>query len=126
MNRGTYSPVDPPGLRLGGDELGEVLQTFFQSEMPHPWPAFALPAAPPSRRQQLRRWFTSTRLALAASIALLLIGSLAIPMADRGAEQPELNNTSASTKNSPYRVRESLLQEGDNPTEYRIEIIPRN
>jgi hypothetical protein len=76
---GQSSPVNSAGARGNGPELDEVLQNFFQSELPHPWPAFVEPA--PTVRLPLRRWFTSNRLALAASIALLLLGSLAFPTA---------------------------------------------
>jgi hypothetical protein len=56
--------------------LDDLLTSFFRSEMPQPWPSFAEPAsgslvATHSRSRSLFR----SRLALAASVTLLLIGS---------------------------------------------------
>lgn len=60
------------------DELDEMLRGYFQAEMPHPWPQAACGVAQPRLRPercQASTWWNS-RLALAASIALLLLGSL--------------------------------------------------
>ena len=103
MNLGEQStPVNPAGVRGSGPELEEVLQTFFHSELPHPWPAFVAPA-PTVRLPLRRRLFTSNRLALAASIALLLLGSLALPTAlqprSSGPDPVGPSPTVADTKN---------------------------
>lgn len=56
-------------------ELDVLLRNYFRSEMPDPWPAFQAPAiarfSPPARRWAPVR----SKLALAASIGLLMIGS---------------------------------------------------
>ena len=53
-----------------------LLSSFFKKEVPHPWPAAQLPA---EGRVSARFWFGSTRrLALVASVALLLLGYLAL------------------------------------------------
>jgi hypothetical protein len=74
-------PNPPPP----GDDLDVLLGSFFKGEMPAHWPAFVLPEpaqtlplesqAGAARRQPLRRMFLS-RLALAASVGLLLVGGL--------------------------------------------------
>lgn len=72
----------PPPPRKPSDDLESLLRSFFRSQMPYPWPAPRLysfrphqaASATPSRRPLIRsRW------ALAASIGLLLIGSLLLP-----------------------------------------------
>ena len=71
--------------------MDALLTSFFRAEMPDPWPALKLPARkvtpPPS-------WFgrSRSRLALAASIALLAIASWWL--AGRAPEfTPEMTNT---------------------------------
>lgn len=71
------------------DELDQTLRAFYRSEMPHPWPALQLPVVsetplslPHARRQRRPLW--NSRFALAASIALLLLGSLLLSGAFRG------------------------------------------
>lgn len=70
----------PQGPRSSGarpDDLDELLHAFFQAEMPDPWPALEPPAMrvrPPDRWRS--RW--RSRFALAASVALLLTGSLVL------------------------------------------------
>jgi hypothetical protein len=75
------SLVEPP-LPKPGDDLDGLLRAFFRSRMPHPWPALRLPRfrmasapRPPSSGRSLIR----SRYALAASVALLLFGSLLLP-----------------------------------------------
>ena len=72
------SSVQPSsaGPREGGhlpDDLEGLLRAFFRAEMPDPWPTLPAPAAAP-RRGPLGR----SRLALAASVAFLLIGQLSL------------------------------------------------
>jgi len=65
-----------------GDDLDGLLRAFFRSQMPDPWPAPPVPRSasvvtmrPASSRHPLMR----SRFALAASVALLLLGSLFLP-----------------------------------------------
>ncbi len=82
----------PPPPRKPSDDLDFLLRAFFRSQMPDPWPGLRLPSfrpnpatpATPSRRPLIRsRW------ALAASVALLLAGSLLLPSRFTQALKPE-------------------------------------
>lgn len=59
-------------------EMDDVLHDYFQAEMPHPWPAFQMPK--PARAKQSESLWSryAGRVALAASIALLVAGYLAV------------------------------------------------
>jgi hypothetical protein len=79
MNR-TVPPPSRPG------DLDAWLSAFFRSEMPDPWPSFQPPAerkAPPTLpapRKAPGRWpLFRSRLALAASVGLLVLSGLALP-----------------------------------------------
>jgi hypothetical protein len=64
--------------REPSDHLDDLLRTYFQAEMPHPWPQFQAPQSP-RRAGNPRlplRWAGRSRAALAASVALLLFGCL--------------------------------------------------
>src|SRR5438094_7738564 len=78
MTSPMYYPVPPD------DALDAQLGEFFRKEMPNPWPPFRQPALVqtipfhPVRRPA--RWLAfRSRLALAASVALLLIGGMLLP-----------------------------------------------
>jgi hypothetical protein len=72
--------VDPSPLKPG--DLDGLLRMFFRRQMPQPWPA---PPTPHSRAMPARRSASSrqplirSRWALAASVGLLLLGSLLLP-----------------------------------------------
>ena len=63
-----------------GDNVDGLLRAFFQAEMPHPWPSLEAPAPQPgvlpARATSARSGLFRSRLALAASIAVLIGGSL--------------------------------------------------
>jgi hypothetical protein len=68
--------------RSSEDELDGVLRAFYQAELPSPWPSLEAPAMrndilpmrPPVRRFPMLR----SRLALAACVAFLVAGPLAL------------------------------------------------
>jgi hypothetical protein len=67
-------PPTPPD-----DDLDGRLRAFYRAEMPDPWPSWQAPASRvtlPARPTSRRKGFWGSRLALAASVALLLGGSL--------------------------------------------------
>jgi hypothetical protein len=68
--------------RSSEDELDGLLRAFYQAELPHPWPSPEVPALRNDvlpLRSPLRRFpMLRSRLALAASVALLVAGPLAL------------------------------------------------
>jgi len=75
--------IEPPtvgahGSTRSGDDLDGLLRAFFRAEMPHPWPELDAPAftSVPSTRLAFWRRIKRSHLALAASVALLIGGSL--------------------------------------------------
>jgi hypothetical protein len=65
-----------PGLPP--EEVDTLLRSFFRAEMPDPWPVLKAPVEEPFRqeRQPASRWTAlRSRAALAASVALLVLGS---------------------------------------------------
>jgi hypothetical protein len=72
--------VDPPLKPL--DDLDGLLRAFFRAQMPHPWPAPRVPrfrTAPATPPTPSRPPLNRSRWALAASVGLLLLGSLVLP-----------------------------------------------
>jgi hypothetical protein len=71
MNLVPTRPVPP------GDDLDGLLRAFYRKEMPARWPA---PPVPPAHKLPFRRppprGLLRSRLALVASVALLVLGSL--------------------------------------------------
>ena len=57
------------------NDVDRLLTSYFQSEMPNPWPAWQPEAQTPPRRA---RWLSLTRFAVAASLAGLLAAYLAL------------------------------------------------
>lgn len=70
----------PPSDLNRPNSVDELLRGFFRKAMPRPWPAFRAPEPPslPSRPRvsSWSRW--RSPLALAATVALLLLGYLAL------------------------------------------------
>jgi len=66
------NPGQPP------EQLDALLRSFFRAEMPDPWPVLKAPAEEPFRAEHrpAPRWTAfRSRMALAASITLLVLGS---------------------------------------------------
>jgi hypothetical protein len=103
--------VQPPSLRPG-DDLDGLLRAFFRSQIPHPWPALRTPrmrassaARPASSRGSLIR----SRYALAASVTLLLLGSLFLP--GRLTRNLEPSNVPSGTPISSDDVRQKMKKD---------------
>src|SRR5947209_8685706 len=63
------------------NNLDRLLAAFLRAEVPEPWPVLKVPAhpAPTPLPVKSRRWpRLNSRLALAATVALCLVGSLAL------------------------------------------------
>jgi hypothetical protein len=70
--------IDRNPREFHNSELDVLLRNFFRAEMPDPWPTLKAPveATLPPARPMPRRWtFIRSKLALAASVALLMAGS---------------------------------------------------
>jgi hypothetical protein len=83
MTQSTRPPVFPRFAAPPPDEVDGLLRRFFRAQMPSPWPkapvASEYKTTSPSRRLAVVRFFRPTiRLAVAAAVALLVIGYLAL------------------------------------------------
>jgi hypothetical protein len=140
--------LSPPSVsRDGGpppDDVDRILRAFFKAEMPDPWPSaeappprrlLPFPAARPSKRWPLMR----SRLALAASVALLVTGLLFLAGAFQGrpvspvepvipmgtAEHPEFNGALKPPTPHDLKIDESLIQTPDGTTiRVRVDELP--
>ena len=82
-----------------------LLHNYFQSEMPHAWPAFKMPK-PMRMKQPASSWSRySGRLALAACVAILLAGYLTLggffPQQQTPTGLVPLHNISMKEKGTP-------------------------
>ncbi len=79
-----HRPRTPDAPRRYPDDLDRLLRAFFRSEMPDPWPAPPVVSETPRARfaeRPRRRFFQSSRMALAAAVAFFLVGYLALSWA---------------------------------------------
>lgn len=152
------SPKEVPlTLRHAGlppDDIDGLLRAFFRAELPDPWPVLKSPAAdenPVAVRKTGRTWsMMRSRLALAASIGLLLIGCWFLSGLGVGRPAPEVGPIPEGTakrfllsKEEPeqiididdvkYKLREKVEQPvkpvGQNvkpvgPPTHRYEMVP--
>jgi len=86
--------LDSPWRGSPGDDLDGLLRSYFQSEMPEPWPALELPTEEtilplPSKTRSPRWKSFRSRLALAASVAFLLAGAWLIGGSLKPNAQPD-------------------------------------
>jgi len=145
------SLLSPPPVPRGGaqppDDVDDLLRAFFKAQMPKSWPA---PDVPASRRaaslpvaRPVKGWpLMRSRLAVAASVALLVGGSLLLAEAFQGRPNgpagPTITNGKAEALNpdgtpkaptSPeihlpakIKINESLIQE-PNGTTIKVDVI---
>jgi hypothetical protein len=122
--------LDPPTLDAGrrglpGDEIDGHLSAFFRAEMPSPWPGAPVPDETPVilRPTPVRQSFFRSRMALAASVALLIAGAwlLGDSFKDAPDNRPDASGFSDSTANTrdrtddgmPVRVNKRLIPTKD-------------
>ncbi len=114
------------------DDLDGLLRAYFQAEMPDPWPSFEAPAPRngvlPFRRPKPSR-FTQwrSRLALAASVLLLIGSALFVFSGPRNTDNPnppKVNQTTADTEPLPKDLKEGIGVD-KNGSHYEIEIIEK-
>jgi hypothetical protein len=106
------------------DDLEAILRAYFRAEVPDPWPAPPLTraAARDARPGPAGRGPGRSRLALAASVALLVAGSLAISSRTPTHETPASPPRMSPGEATRIRLTETLVQPKDSPTEWRIEV----
>jgi hypothetical protein len=108
----------PPSTRndaeqASEDELDSLLQTFYRSELPNPWPALTAPRERntilPFRPAKPRFTMSRTRWALAACVAFLVAGTLIVsPFLGGGnietvkSTEPAALDASATTQPEPH------------------------
>jgi len=106
------------------DDVESLLRAYFRAEMTDPWPAppLALVAQPEPSSLPTLLASNRSRLALAASVALLVAGTLIVsgrtPISDKPVDLPGMLPGEATH----YRVIETLVQPKDKPTELRIQV----
>jgi hypothetical protein len=72
-------PVYPRNNGRPPDDLDTVLRAFLRAQMPDPWPAMPAPSPKPAKHSVPAWWpRLSSRFSLAATVALCLVGSLAL------------------------------------------------
>jgi hypothetical protein len=95
MSLSTQPPVSP------GEDLDGLLRAFYQAQLPHPWPDCKVPAAGGAPSARLRRSaLLRSRLALAASVALLFTGSFLLPRQAPQQTGPEVEIRSPTATNT--------------------------
>ncbi len=72
------SVLEPPPLQPG-DDLDRLLRRYLRSQLPHPWPPPPSTVTSCQRQQANGRNLMRSRWALAASVALLVVGSWLLP-----------------------------------------------
>jgi hypothetical protein len=147
MMRPPSKPANPEGGRPAGDELDGLLRAYFRAEMPDPWPAAPVPeranerlvlTLPPAREEAAPRHSSlfRSRLALALSVALLILGALLLggrftlePTGDL--DGANLRPSSAarleyggSRPGNGVKIESWLEQPPDGPTDLKIFVEP--
>jgi hypothetical protein len=124
MNLVPTRPVPP------GDDLDGLLRAFYRKEMPTRWPA---PPVPPAHRLPFRRptprGLLRSRLALVASVALLVLGSLFVSGKVAPDQPTDLNplpamgpGSATKPKLPPEKIKTSLSLEQDPVGETQIKV----
>lgn len=74
----TFNPRSSlPSPGGSAEEIDRLLGAYFQKEMPHPWPKASLTGPTVQLANAESRWSSSrSRMALAASVALLVAGAM--------------------------------------------------
>lgn len=145
------SLLSPPPIQRGGpqppDDVDKILRAFFRRQMPDPWPSLEAPVlrrvVPVPAAKAARRWpLLRSRLALAASVALLAAGLLFRGEAFQGRPNPAgtdlpigpgsasrdngvrgvIDPTPAPEAPSKLKINESLIQEPGGTT-IKVEVI---
>ena len=94
------------------DSVDHLLARFFRSAMPDPWPRFGPVEAP--ERQTKARGPTWSRLALAASVGMLMVTQFWLAHSFKAPESPGLSSTGAlEAKDQRPRRRHAVSPASD-------------
>jgi hypothetical protein len=110
-------PVQPD------DDLDGLLRAFFRAEMPDPWPSLEAPPTLPAAF--LHRPLVRSKVALAASVALLVTGSWLLPGSvpdDTVLEVPHGQGTAARETLGEVKTSLSLEQKKNEPTVIKVDV----
>jgi hypothetical protein len=100
-------PIEAASRERSSDDLDALLHDYFHAQMPQPWPEWQ----PPPTVLPARRWWSS-RFALAATVAFLLFGSLALSAAFRASNPDPTNLPSRiSAQGDPLHLLKELPPE---------------
>jgi hypothetical protein len=108
--------IDPS--QTTGDELDGLLRAYFQRQMPQPWPAAPVPQEESliyHRPQASGRALARSRWALAASIGLLVVGSLVLPARFTRDTRPNIDvgaTPGSAQRYAPWREQTPRNQTG--------------
>ena len=104
-------------------DVDGVLRSFFRAEMPNPWPEVQVPTLAPVVRRRFNWMHAGSRLALAASILLMVFGYIALagkfpteanPSNDINPVAPEIGDNPLKRVITP-RGRDATMQERQLP-----------
>lgn len=113
----------PPPLKPS-DELDALLRAYFEREMPKPWPSprVSLDRVVPLRRPTTnRRSLNRSRWTLAASVALLLLGSLLLPSRFTPDAKPEPVLDAPGTADRPILPKRHESKPNESKPEVPVE-----
>src|SRR5579884_277089 len=99
------SVLEPRPLQPG-DDLDRLLRTFLRSQLPHPWPPPPVTSTVASRQRRPGdgRNLMRSRWTLAASVALLLVGSWLLPSRFTPDAKPESGPSGPMISDNPRDV----------------------
>lgn len=110
----------PNGVRH--HDVDQLLRTFFRREMPDPWPQAKVPPQP-VQRPWLR--ILGPRLAVAAAIALILVGYLALGSFFEPKNRPALNLNPGGDIGSRPSLKKPALPHGSEPTPLQPDVTSK-
>ncbi len=116
------SPPLSTGERSSPDDFDALLRAYFVAEVPDPWPA--PPRVGEARLEVVRasagRGLLRSRLALAASVAVLLTGTLVLPWRTPAGDRPGDHPTLSPGEARRQRPGEPLGLPKDRPADWRV------
>ena len=109
--------------------LDSLLRTFYRGEMPHRWPEWKTPQQSVIVPARTDSWsgILRSRFALAASIALMILGFVFVSDKTQNGNPLNSNFEKIGIRPEPTksRMKESIQINGESPSKYRIEVVDR-